>query len=293
MRSVILSAGRSCFVACPGCYNYFGRTITDTGQVLKFIADLRNRFGTKKITVGGGDPLTRPDIVPLLTGLHDLGLRIHLDTVGTAFLGPARVRFMGSGTVGRVPADEVAAVSDLIGIPLDGSTDVVQQQFRRHATVASQLAVLSLLNRVGARMCVNTVVHSGNTSDLPAIAGLLGEFTGVVEWQLFQFMPIGPLGHRNRERFLISEADFRGAVAAARDRVPGHVRISAKSAGGRKHRYLLVDSAGLVWTPEQSRAAAWRSQDVNDRRHLIGNLSDASILDRLATMEAVRAEDKA
>jgi MoaA/NifB/PqqE/SkfB family radical SAM enzyme len=290
MRSVILSAGTSCFVACPGCYNYFGRTITDTGQVLRFVAGLRSRFGIRKITVGGGDPLTRPDIVALLTGLHGLGLRIHLDTVGTAFLGPAPIRFMGTGTASRVPADEVAAVSDLIGIPLDGSTDAVQQQFRRHATVASQLAVLSLLSRAGARICVNTVVHSGNSGDLAAVAGLLGEFTGVVEWQLFQFMPIGPLGHRNRERFLISEADFQRAVAAARDSVPGHVRIAAKSAAGRKHRYLLIDSAGLVWTPEQSRAAAWHSQDINDRRHLIGNLSDADILDRLATMEDALAE---
>jgi MoaA/NifB/PqqE/SkfB family radical SAM enzyme len=293
MRSVILSAGTSCFVACPGCYNYFGRTIMDTRQVLRFAADLRNRFGTRKITVGGGDPLTRPDIIPLLTGLHDLGLRIHLDTVGTAFLGPARIRFMGTGSVGRVPADEVAAVSDLIGIPLDGSTDAVQQQFRRHATVASQLEVLSLLSRVGARICVNTVVHAGNTGDLAAIAGLLGEATGVMEWQLFQFMPIGPLGHRNRERFLISEADFQRAVAATRDHAPGHVRIAAKSAGGRKHRYILIDSAGLVWTPEQSSAEAWHSQDINDRRHLIGNLSDTDILDRLATMEAALTESPA
>ncbi|AXI78523.1 radical SAM protein [Peterkaempfera bronchialis] len=285
MRSVILSAGKSCFVACPGCYNYFGRTIAETPQVLRFAAGLRDRFGIEKITVGGGDPLTRPDIVTLLTSLHDLGLRIHLDTVGTAFLGTARIRFMGTGAVDQVAADEVAAVSDLIGIPLDGSTDAVQQQFRRHATVASQLAVLSLLDKVGARICVNTVVHSGNTGDIAPLAGLLGGFVGIVEWQLFQFMPIGPLGHRNRERYLISEGDFQHAVAVARDNAPGHVRIAAKSAGGRKHRYLLIDSAGLVWTPEQSQAAVWHSEDANDRRHLIGNVSDADILDRLAVLK--------
>ncbi|MFJ8442302.1 radical SAM protein [Kitasatospora griseola] len=285
MRSVILSAGKSCFVACPGCYNYFGRTITETSQVLRFAAGLRDRFGIGKITVGGGDPLTRPDILPLLTGLNDLGLRIHLDTVGTAFLGAAQIRFMGKGTVDRVAADEVAAVSDVIGIPLDGSTDAVQQQFRRHATVASQLAVLSLLDEVGARICVNTVVHSGNAHDIAAIAHLLGGFAGIRQWQLFQFMPIGPLGHRNRDRYLISEDDFQHAIDTAHDTAPAHVAVCAKSAGGRKHRYLLIDSAGLVWTPEQSQAASWHSEDANDRRHLIGNVSDADILDRLIALE--------
>ncbi|MBW1603773.1 radical SAM protein [Streptomyces sp. JJ66] len=290
MRSVILSAGKSCFVACPGCYNYFGRTVLDTSQVVRFAAALRERFALEKITVGGGDPLTRPDIVRLLRGLHSLGLRIYLDTVGTAFLGAARIRFMGTGTAEHVPADHVAAVTDLIGIPLDGSTDAVQEQFRRHATVASQLAVLSLLDGVGARLCVNTVVHAGNTEDIAAIAKLLRRYTAIREWQLFQFMPIGPLGHRNRERFLISDADFERAATTARESAPGHVRVAAKSTSGRKHRYLLIDSAGLIWTPEQSQATAWQSEDGNDRRQLIGNISDGDIMERLATEETAVTE---
>ncbi|GHG00068.1 hypothetical protein GCM10018777_08290 [Streptomyces albogriseolus] len=290
MRSVILSAGKSCFVACPGCYNYFGRTVSDTSQVVRFAAALRDRFALEKITVGGGDPLTRPDIVPLLRSLHSLGLRIHLDTVGTAFLGPARIRFMGAGTAEHVPADDVAAVTDLIGIPLDGSTDAVQQQFRRHATVASQLAALSLLDKAGARLCINTVVHAGNTEDIAPIAKLLGRYTAIREWQLFQFMPIGPLGHRNRERFLISNSDFERAAVTAREDAPGNVRVTVKSTSGRKHRYLLIDSAGLIWTPEQSHPAAWQSEDANDRRQLIGNINDAGILDRLMALEDAIAE---
>ncbi|BFV56359.1 hypothetical protein KCMC57_up14630 [Kitasatospora sp. CMC57] len=284
MRSVILSAGKSCFVACPGCYNYFGRTVSDTSQVLDFAAGLRDRFALEKITVGGGDPLTRPDIVPLLRGLHGLGLGIRLDTVGTAFLGTARIRFMGTGVAEHVPAAEVAAVTDLIGIPLDGSTDAVQQQFRRHSTVAGQLAVLALLDGIGADVCVNTVVHAGNSQDIAAVAELLGAYACAREWQLFQFMPIGPLGHRNRERYLISDTAFEAAVVVARQNARGQLRVAAKSASGRKHRYLLIDSAGLVWTPEQSQATSWQSEDANDRRNLIGNIGDGDILDRLADL---------
>jgi MoaA/NifB/PqqE/SkfB family radical SAM enzyme len=288
MRSVILSAGKSCFVACPGCYNYFGRTVSETPQLLRFVLGLRDRFGLERITVGGGDPLTRPDIVPLLKGLHALSLRIHLDTVGTAFLGEASIRFMGKGSVDQIPADDVAAVTDLIGIPLDGSTDAVQQQFRRHATVGSQLAVLSLLDRIGARICVNTVVHAGNRGDMAAIARLLIPYTSILEWQLFQFMPIGPLGHRNRERYVIDDPEFRRATNAAQDHAPEGVRVAAKGRGTRKHRYLLIDSAGKVWIPEQSPSVSWEPDDANGRRQLIGEIHDANILDRLEHLEKSR-----
>ncbi|MFF4650538.1 radical SAM protein [Streptomyces sp. NPDC001380] len=287
MRSVILSAGKSCFTVCPGCYNHFGRTVVDTPRVLGFAAGLCDRFGLDKITVGGGDPLSRPDIIPLLTGLHGLGLRIHLDTVGTAFLGSARIRFMGSGVAERVPPGEVAAVADLVGIPLDGSTDAVQQRFRRHVTVSSQLAVLSLLDGVGARVCVNTVVHAGNLADVVGIARLLEGHPCIKEWQLFQFMPIGPLGHRNRERYRIGGDDFRRAADLALARAPEEVTVTAKSAGGRKHRYLLIDSAGLVWAPEQSRTPSWQNEDANDRRDVVGVLTDPDILDRVARLEDV------
>ncbi|MFE9427919.1 radical SAM protein [Kitasatospora sp. NPDC006697] len=285
MHSVILSAGKSCFVACPGCYNHFGATVSATADVLAFAAGLRNRFGLERITVGGGDPLTRPDILVLLTGLHTLGLRIHLDTVGTAFLGPARIRFMGKGVAEHVSADRVAEVADLIGIPLDGSTDRIQQQFRRHASVSAQQEILTLLDTVGASVCINTVVHSGNLDDLAQIASLLAGHPSIREWQLFQFMPIGPLGHRNRERFLVTETDFHRAIMTIHQEMLGRIRVVAKSAAERKHRYLLIDSAGLVWTPDQSPAPPWQTEDSNDRRHLIGNITDRDILDRLADQQ--------
>ncbi|MEV1006313.1 radical SAM protein [Streptomyces sp. NPDC049881] len=289
MRSVILSAGRSCFTVCPGCYNHFGRTASETAQILAFVARTRTSFGLRKITVGGGAPLTRPDIVPLLAGLRAQGLKIHLDTVGTAFLGSTQIRFMGSGTVDHVSAADVAPLTDLIGIPLDGSTDTVQQRFRRHVTVASQQAVLTCLDEAGAHVCVNTVVHAGNADDMANIAGRLDDHPGVREWQLFQFMPIGPLGHRNRDRYLVSDDDFHRAADTARTRAPRGITVTVKSARQRKHRYLLIDSAGLVWTPDQASTATWLSEDSNDRRKLIGNITDADIIERLATAEKTTA----
>lgn len=223
IRSVILSASNSCFVACPGCYNHFGDSIADTTAVIAFVAELHHRIGLEKITVGGGDPLTRSDIVDLLAGLRALELRIHLDTVGTAFLRDAQVHFMGRGTTRQVDPAAVSRFVELLGIPLDGSTDEIFRRFRRFSSVTEQEKILTILDTVGAAVCVNTVVHQGNVADLERIASLILQHPSVYEWQLFQFMPIGPLEHHNRARFEISEEVFSASVNRLSEIVPcGH-----------------------------------------------------------------------
>jgi MoaA/NifB/PqqE/SkfB family radical SAM enzyme len=286
-RSVILSASNSCFVACPGCYNYFGKNIADTEDVVTFIRHLRERFDLRKVTIGGGDPLTRPDITELLARVRALGLVIHLDTVGTAFLGDARIRFMGRGIAPRVDPATVAGLVDLVGVPLDGSTDAVNQLFRRFSSVGEQQAILSKLDALGAEVCINTVVHAGNVNDVENIACLLATHTSVRQWQLFQFMPIGPLGHRNRTRFEVSSDAYYHAVEKLHRSISPTVAVTTKSKAGRKNRYLLIDSAGLVWLPHQDRSAHWQGYETNPERIILGRISDPTVFDRVASWDAV------
>jgi MoaA/NifB/PqqE/SkfB family radical SAM enzyme len=285
MRSVILSGGRSCFVACRGCYNHFARETTDTGTVLSFVKSLKDQFGLKMLTVGGGDPLTRSDIVALLSGLHAMGMRISLDTVGTAFLRDAPIRFMGHGTAAHVDAEMVSVLVDVVGIPLDGSNDEVMRLFRTHSSVSDQDAVLALLDEVGAKVCINTVVHAGNAGDVAEIPKIFSQHPCVRQWQLFQFMPIGPLGWRNRELFALSDSDFRMAASVASLAAPADVKVIAKSAASRKNQYLLIDTAGVVWIPEQSALGVWSDQDTNGRQRLIGRIDDPGVFDRLRDLE--------
>lgn len=289
MRSIILSAGKSCFVACPGCYNYFAPTLVDTPAILTFAAAYQQRFGLTKITVGGGDPLTRPDLIALLRGLRAMDLSISLDTVGTAFLRDAQIRFMGHGTTPRVDVVTVAELVDVIGIPLDGVTDPVQQLFRRHASVRDQLGILDALDAARARVGLNTVVHSGNTHEIPAIAALLAAHPSVRQWQLFQFMPIGPLGHRNRESYFLDHAAFERVAETALDAAPSSVQVTPKSAGARKNRYLLIDSAGQVWIPDQTGTESWSQSDDNGSRATLGSIKDPDILDRVSACEITMA----
>jgi MoaA/NifB/PqqE/SkfB family radical SAM enzyme len=199
---------------------------------------------------------------------------------------------MGTGIVPRVDCRAVAANVDLIGIPLDGSSDAVSQQFRKLSSVEDQREILRLLDAVNARVCVNTVVHRGNTSDLAAVADTICRHRSVVEWQLFQFMPIGPLGFKNRARYEIDADAYVTAVAAARRRLrelASSVCLVAKSGAARKHRYLLIDSDGNLWMPQQATGDAWSGDDANDRRLIVGNITDAGVLERLVSSTTLRS----
>ncbi len=116
--SIILSAGRSCFVKCLGCYNFFGKSedLTKTSIILDFLARAK-RSGIEKVTIGGGDPLSRPDIIDLLTQVKGMGFKINVDTVGTPLLGPAETIFFGHRQVNQVSANSISSLVDNIGIP--------------------------------------------------------------------------------------------------------------------------------------------------------------------------------
>lgn len=253
--SINLSVARSCFVRCAGCYNHFGRPNADasTADIVRFLAFMRSE-GFGRVTLCGGDPLARPDLVDLLRQIASLGLHIALDTVGTPLLGSTQTRFYGRIDVEAVGPAVLASLVDLIGIAIDGSSNASVSAFRagRPQLLDEQLAILELLDRAGARVCVNTVVHRQNHDDVPAIMGLLQPFGSIDQWQLFQFSPTGPLGYRNQHRFVLSDASFErlGSILDRQANVSGFLaRIELKPFRDRVGNYLLVDSAGLAWIP--------------------------------------------
>jgi pyruvate-formate lyase-activating enzyme len=273
-RHINLSVARSCFVRCPACYNHFGRPnrLVSSTTIVSFLRFARYR-GFDRVTLCGGDPLSRPDILELLGDIRALGLRINLDTVGTPLLGDSRATFFGDGPVPSVDVTRLVELVDLVGIPLDGSSNDVIAQFRtgRSDLLSEQISILGLLDEAGAAICVNTVVHRGNLTDLGPIASRIELFSGVTKWQLFQFSPSGPLGFHNRSTFEISEASFTQAqheiLSHRSTSLPPVVEFKSNSA--RDGAYLLVDSEGQVWTPD---AGAHPSSQAAPGRHLLGTI---------------------
>ncbi len=277
-----LSVGRACFTRCDGCYNFFGKSVSlpPNGTILRFL-DYAWERGVSKVTLCGGDPLSRPDIVPLVRSIKALGFHISLDTVGSNLLGPTQTIFYGRNVVAKIDARELAALVDVLGIPLDGISEDSIAKFRtgRPGILSEQLAILELLSRSDAKICVNTVVHKENAAEISSIGLLISRFAGVRRWQLFQFSPTGPLGFTNRERFEISPRRFSRLVRGLS--IDG-VIIDAKSNARRKHSYLLIDSDGLAWVPKSSRGGRWNAlQDANAARVKIGSICDPADFARI------------
>ena len=77
-----LAIGPNCPVRCEGCYNNFGNSYSSGGlitseEIIDFASDVRER-DIDGVTLSGGDPLFHPEIVNIVTGLHENGFRIKL-----------------------------------------------------------------------------------------------------------------------------------------------------------------------------------------------------------------------
>jgi molybdenum cofactor biosynthesis enzyme MoaA len=280
MRHLILSVGRSCFTRCRGCYNHFGAhgsPLIEREVVLEFLTAVR-QTPLRKVTVGGGDPLSRPDIIELLDCIHQLGFTINLDTVGTALIMDAQTIFFGRKTVQQLSLARLRPAIDRLGIPLDGPTDEVATQFRsgRPDLIEETQRVLQEADREGVVVTVNTVVGGYNVDHLGAILHMLGRHPCVTEWQLFQFMPIGPLGFGNRRSFQLPDDAFAAGVDSVTelsDRLGLPLRINPKSCRSRKNLYLLVNDDGTAWTPRSSSDYDWDpAYDVTSDRNVLGSI---------------------
>ncbi|GEM_PF-861235 len=258
MRSTLtinLSVARACFVQCRGCYNHFGDRSDLVGDeaILVFLRRA-SQAGLTKVTLCGGDPIARPGILALIEKIKELGFRINLDTVGTALLGDARTAFFGQYDVRQVDPVRLAHLVDLIGIPLDGASQQSVSRFRRGRPELYHelLRTIDVLDRAGATLCINTVVHRGNVDEIPDIVPVIRPFTSIVRWQLFQFAPTGPLGFRNRADYVLETPRFRiaaGRVADAASRAGFTGAVEPKAVEDRCGNYLLIDSVGLAWIP--------------------------------------------
>ncbi|MFD5853656.1 radical SAM protein [Cytobacillus pseudoceanisediminis] len=276
-RRIQLSGGNKCFVRCPGCYNFFSNKDYVTEDLLDFLTQLKDKVLVPKVTMSGGEPLAREDMPYILSALKELGYRINLDTVGLSLI---RDVIVGQNTlVKKISSEDIISSIDVIGIPFDGSSDDLMNMFRRGLKVDEILGILDDLSSKGANICINTVVHKNNYDDIQNIYELIKPYQSITKWQLFQFMPIGPGGYKNRLKYELSDQQFENLREALDfDTV---IDIQLKSRLNRKNKYLLIDGEGVVWIPRQNEHDHWLTEDENNERILIGNISDENAVDKV------------
>lgn len=271
-KSLIIQASNRCPCCCLGCYNHFADAADiPTEQIVRFTESYIHRFDTKKVTISGGDPLMRKDIVCLLDDLMGLGIAVSVDTVGLSIVQD------------RILTDILKRVS-VVGLPLDGMTDKTLNTFRTGLQISQLLQVIRIASENGLRICVNTVVHAQNLHELSLIAQFVSETEGVKKWQLFQYMPIGPRGSKNAAQYMISDQVFQ-TICEQVHQLPirTDVSIECKSLSYRRNKYLLLGADGTVWYPKQTFSDTWKTKsEQNSQRVVVGHINDERILDKIA-----------
>lgn len=248
-KKINFCIAKYCFLSCKGCYNNFSeKEEVSYKKLIEFIKYAKLK-GLEKITLSGGDPLTRKDIKKIIKKCYRLNLKINLDTVGLTFT-KSRIIPSTKKKINKFSNINILKKIDLIGIPLDGSNNEIISKFRTYKgnLFNEILDILKLFDKLDIKVCINTVLHKDNLHDLEKIYNILKEHKCVKKWQVFQFMAIGTLGSKNANLYKI-ETDECINIKNYIEKLNKNTNmiINFKFAEERAYNYMLVNSNGLAY----------------------------------------------
>lgn len=269
---------QKCLIYCKGCYS-FSRTekcgqIVSTEKIIDFLTYAYNN-GQRKVTLCGGDPLTRQDIMDLLKKIKSIGYKISIDTLGTPII--KDIERNGKILIKKINASELVKFVDYIGIPIDGASNEVFRLFRETKTdiINEQIKICEELHKYGANICINTVVHKGNLDDSMNLSNLMKKLNYINKWQLFQYAPLGKYGILNRKLFEITEEeflDFKSKVLKSFNNDSS--KIQFKDFNTRNKAYMLIDNSGNAWIPIFKSEVLYDNNKLVEERKIIGNINN-------------------
>lgn len=269
---------QKCFLYCKGCYS-FSRTeeygkMVETDILVSFLKHAYEK-GLRKVTLCGGDPLTRDDIIDLLQKLKKIGYNISLDTVGISIISDVTI---GNNIIKQINVEKLAKLVDEIGIPIDVSTNEIIRLFRQTNLdiINDQISICDKLNNYNANICINTVVHKGNLKDAENMCKLINNLKYIKKWQLFKYAPMGKFGIINRDLFEISDDDFEKFKKEVLNISDRKAIIEFKDFNSRNKKYVLVDNSGNAWIPIYEQAVFDSYEKKVEKRKLIGNIYNSN-----------------
>lgn len=230
--------------------------------------------GIKSVTLCGGDPLTRKDIIDLLKQIKGIGYTISLDTVGTSLI--KNIEKNGNIIIEKTSPKELASLVDNIGIPIDGSTTEIFKLFRQtdDDLLSEQLKICEELHKNNANICINTVVHKGNLSDVYELTSLINKLVYIKKWQIFQYAPMGKYGILNREKFEITEEEFNNYKSNVLSIIKTSEKVQFKDYNIRNKAYMIIDNSGNAWIPIYDNKIFNNKELKVENRNLIGNIKN-------------------
>lgn len=271
VKKINLCISNKCFLKCVGCYNNFCyKKLISSNEINDFLKYAKSK-GLKKVTLSGGDPLTRDDIIEILENCFKLNLEVNLDTTGFSFIRSTKI-INDNKFVEKFKKINLLRKISMIGIPLDGSNEEIITKFRMGIKdiYKKQIEVIDFFEKNNINICINTVYHSLNSDDMLNIYNIIKQYRCVKKWQIFQFMPIGPSGKANESKFSVSIDRFMLTENIFDKINDKNMVIEFKPAIKRQHNYMLVDSFGLAY-----------KVDLNNNKEEFGNIANQNTWDNI------------
>lgn len=271
-KKINLCIAKYCFIKCKGCYNIFCNKPEISYREIKDFLKYAKSKGLVKVTLSGGDPLTRKDLKKIIKECNKLKLIINLDTVGLTFTKSRIVPATGK-KIKKFSNLNFLKKINYVGIPLDGSNNDIISTFRIYKgnLFNEIIKELELFDKQNINVCINTVLHKQNINDFKNIYSILIKHKCVIKWQIFQFMPIGPLGSKNANLYKIDSNEFQKIKNQIEDlNKNGKITINIKSSKERSHNYMLVNSNGLAY-----------KIDLNNNIEKFGKISNKDTWDNI------------
>ena len=272
--SVLWELTHGCNLKCVMCYNdRLAEPELSTSECFEILGQLA-AADTLRLTLSGGEILTRPDFFEIACEARRLGFALDLKTNGVL--------------VSARAADKIAALSPVqVDISLLGAT---ARTFAELAGVSDALPpvlrVAQLLKDRGVRVKLNTLLMKGNVAEISGMLDL-AESLGVEYEQVLKISPSDGGAARGAERQL-SQAEMTAALVA--DGAPFAQRTVAP--GARTCAVglssCLISPYGIVYPcvelripagdlRRQSFSAIWREarifRELRDG-HIVSNLAE-------------------
>jgi molybdenum cofactor biosynthesis enzyme MoaA len=272
-----LAIARRCDIACPGCYTYFGHKEPDLDKFVRSVAAFV-RLGLKEVTLSGGDPLTIAGLANFLTAMKMVGvLSIKVDTVGVGLVG---------SSVGRIGLRDLAGGADYIGIPVDGWSDESTLKFRRgrDRLFTETIELLDALDSITAlpKVVVNTVAHAGNWLHLDRIHATLISHRCVSQWNIFQYTPTDQAVRAANQCYSVTDEAFErcrehlfGCLSSANSS-ESLFGIHFRSNESRLGQYLLINSEGNAWLPDEGGRTLILGSVFGREEHILNKWGDVA-----------------
>ena len=253
---VIWEMTHACDLKCAHCRAYarperhpLELSTAEAFHLIDQIAEMR----VPLFVLTGGDPLKRPDLMPIVQYAYRRGVRTSLT--------PSTTPLLVRDTIFKLKESGLMRLA----LSLDGSTNELHDTFRGVAgSYKRTLGAVGWCHEAGLPVQVNTTVSRRNLDDLDKLIQLLSSLR-VVLWSVFFLVPTG----RAQLSDLLSAEEHEQAFAklyAASKRVKFHIKTTE---GQHYRRYVLQQKARGPNARSQADLISSSPKGVNDGKGFV------------------------